>query len=220
VPSSRRVGPRVGTVCQLDRALSRAILVRASGSTRLARPRRSAVVHLRTRPSRFATSGGVCHRPRRRPSCDAQSTPAPTALADQYSISTSTSGFVPHRGNSRRGTTIIHRTDVRSDGVVAACFDPTHAHAGDHPTVASPVANRRLIAAIHWYQRAVDGRPSPCRFSPSCSSYAVEALQVHGTRRGLWLALRRLSRCRPFGPSGFDPVPEAAPRSKSLRKEM
>jgi uncharacterized protein len=68
----------------------------------------------------------------------------------------------------------------------------------------------RLVRAVDWYQRAMEGRPSPCRFTPSCSSYAREALTVHGTRRGLWLSARRLLRCRPFGPSGFDPVPEAA----------
>lgn len=67
----------------------------------------------------------------------------------------------------------------------------------------------RLVRLVEWYQRAVDGRPSPCRFTPSCSSYAHEALTVHGSRRGLWLTVRRLARCRPFGPSGFDPVPEA-----------
>jgi putative membrane protein insertion efficiency factor len=65
------------------------------------------------------------------------------------------------------------------------------------------------IRVVRWYQRAAEGRLSPCRFYPSCSSYAVEALEVHGTRRGLWLTVRRLVRCRPFGPSGFDPVPEA-----------
>ena len=65
-----------------------------------------------------------------------------------------------------------------------------------------------MIRLVKAYQRAFEGRPSPCRFTPSCSSYAVEALQVHGTARGLWLTIRRLSRCRPFGPSGWDPVPE------------
>jgi uncharacterized protein len=67
---------------------------------------------------------------------------------------------------------------------------------------------RRLLAAVHWYQRAFEGRPSPCRFSPSCSAYAVEALEVHGAGRGTVLTLRRLLRCRPLGPSGFDPVPD------------
>jgi putative membrane protein insertion efficiency factor len=66
------------------------------------------------------------------------------------------------------------------------------------------------LRAIEWYQRLVEGRPSPCRFFPSCSSYAAEAFEVHGTARGLRLTIRRLVRCRPFGPSGFDPVPEPA----------
>ena len=65
-----------------------------------------------------------------------------------------------------------------------------------------------LVRAIGWYQAAREGRPSPCRFTPSCSEYALEAIHVHGSGRGTWLAVRRLSRCRPFGPSGFDPVPE------------
>ena len=68
---------------------------------------------------------------------------------------------------------------------------------------------RLLLRAVDWYQRAAEGRPSPCRFFPSCSEYAREALEVHGGRRGTWLTLRRLVRCRPFGPSGYDPVPEA-----------
>jgi uncharacterized protein len=64
-----------------------------------------------------------------------------------------------------------------------------------------------LLRAIYWYQKAREGRPSPCRFWPSCSEYAVEAISVHGPGRGTWLAIRRLTRCRPFGPSGVDPVP-------------
>jgi hypothetical protein len=74
-----------------------------------------------------------------------------------------------------------------------------------------------LLAAISWYQRAFEGRPSPCRFYPSCSSYAREALEVHGTARGLRLTVRRLARCRPFGPSGFDPVPDATPSESLIR---
>ncbi len=68
---------------------------------------------------------------------------------------------------------------------------------------------RRLHATIIFYQRAREGRPSPCRFFPSCSAYALESIEVHGTWRGSWLSARRLVRCRPLGPSGFDPVPEA-----------
>ncbi|MEM9427493.1 MAG: membrane protein insertion efficiency factor YidD [Pseudomonadota bacterium] len=46
-----------------------------------------------------------------------------------------------------------------------------------------------------------------CRFQPSCSAYAIEALETHGPVRGLWLTLRRLARCNPWGGSGLDPVP-------------
>lgn len=50
-----------------------------------------------------------------------------------------------------------------------------------------------------------------CRFEPSCSHYGIEALKRYGALRGSWLTLRRLLRCRPFGPHGYDPVPEAWP---------
>ena len=51
-----------------------------------------------------------------------------------------------------------------------------------------------------------------CRFHPTCSTYAAEAVRSHGLLRGCWLAMRRLSRCHPFGGSGFDPVPPAVGR--------
>jgi putative membrane protein insertion efficiency factor len=65
-------------------------------------------------------------------------------------------------------------------------------------------ALRRLI---RLYQLARAGRPSPCRYVPSCSEYADEALELHGPVRGSWLALRRIARCHPFGGHGLDPVP-------------
>jgi putative membrane protein insertion efficiency factor len=74
------------------------------------------------------------------------------------------------------------------------------------------------VRLIRSYQCAVDGRPSPCRFTPSCSAYGIEALQTHGTWRGLGLTLRRLLRCRPFGPSGWDPVPEPSTTTQPTRK--
>ena len=72
---------------------------------------------------------------------------------------------------------------------------------------------RPLLAAIRLYQLLGAGRPSPCRFQPSCSTYAMEALQTRGAVRGGLLALRRLGRCHPWGGHGYDPVPEKkAPR--------
>ncbi|HEV2362416.1 MAG TPA: membrane protein insertion efficiency factor YidD [Acidimicrobiales bacterium] len=66
---------------------------------------------------------------------------------------------------------------------------------------------RALVSLIRGYQRLRDGRPSPCRFVPTCSQYALEALEVHGALRGTFYAARRLSRCHPLGGHGFDPVP-------------
>lgn len=66
-----------------------------------------------------------------------------------------------------------------------------------------------LIAPIRFYQLAISPLlPSNCRFSPTCSTYAIEALRRHGPVRGFALGVRRVLRCRPGGGSGWDPVPE------------
>lgn len=69
------------------------------------------------------------------------------------------------------------------------------------------VAARVVAAPIRLYQAARAGRLSPCRYVPSCSAYALEALEVHGAVRGSWLTVRRLGRCHPWGGLGADPVP-------------
>jgi hypothetical protein len=94
-------------------------------------------------------------------------------------------------------------------------------HAGGDPVGAGslPVAERApsafarpLLLVVRGYQLARAGRPSPCRFDPSCSAYAVDALRLHGAARGSYLAVRRLARCHPWGGQGYDPVPEKKAR--------
>jgi putative membrane protein insertion efficiency factor len=67
-----------------------------------------------------------------------------------------------------------------------------------------------LIRLYQWILSPMLG--AHCRFYPSCSCYAHEAVQRHGALRGTWLALKRLSRCHPFSPGGYDPVPGQRPR--------
>lgn len=65
-----------------------------------------------------------------------------------------------------------------------------------------------LSLPVHVYRCCISPfTPPSCRFTPTCSQYALEALRVHGPLRGSWLALRRILRCHPWGGSGYDPVP-------------
>jgi putative membrane protein insertion efficiency factor len=62
---------------------------------------------------------------------------------------------------------------------------------------------------IRFYQIAISPyTPASCRFSPTCSQYSIEALETHGLFQGGWLAIKRISKCHPWGSSGYDPVPE------------
>jgi putative membrane protein insertion efficiency factor len=71
----------------------------------------------------------------------------------------------------------------------------------------SPPA-RVLMAAVQAYRLARSGGLPTCRYIPSCSAYALEALEQHGAARGTWLTARRLARCHPWAGFGYDPVPE------------
>ncbi len=67
---------------------------------------------------------------------------------------------------------------------------------------------RLALGAIRFYQRTISpGLGNLCRYQPSCSHYAVEAIECYGTPKGFWLAARRLARCTPLGRGGYDPVP-------------
>jgi putative membrane protein insertion efficiency factor len=69
-----------------------------------------------------------------------------------------------------------------------------------------------FILIVRGYQVAISPLlPPSCRYHPTCSHYAIEALERHGTWRGGWLAVRRIARCHPFRAGGFDPVPDSLP---------
>lgn len=72
-----------------------------------------------------------------------------------------------------------------------------------------------LMALVRFYRSAISPlTPPSCRYTPTCSAYALEALERHGAVRGSWLALRRILRCHPWGGHGYDPVPEPHTRGR------
>ena len=80
------------------------------------------------------------------------------------------------------------------------------------------VPARLLMVPIGGYRRFVSPLlPPRCRFAPSCSEYALTALAEHGAVRGLWLAIKRIARCHPFNPGGYDPVPTRLHPAKPAR---
>jgi len=77
---------------------------------------------------------------------------------------------------------------------------------------------RPLLGLVHAYRYAISPLiGANCRFQPTCSEYAEEALKIHGAFRGGWLALKRIGRCHPWGGSGYDPVPPARDREVESR---
>lgn len=76
------------------------------------------------------------------------------------------------------------------------------------------IGKKVLLTLITTYRLAISPfLPPRCRFTPTCSAYTHEAIQHHGPWRGSWLALKRLVRCHPFAPGGYDPVPETTNRN-------
>ncbi len=101
-------------------------------------------------------------------------------------------------------------TNAGSTPDAAATAEPSEASSEASPPAHTPRGpiERLVLGAINLYRMTAPARTPRCRYIPSCSAYAVEAVEVHGLGRGSWLAIRRLGRCHPFGSFGFDPVPE------------
>lgn len=82
-------------------------------------------------------------------------------------------------------------------------------------------ARRVVKVPIHFYRKFISSlKPATCRFYPTCSAYALEAIEVHGALKGSWLAAKRIARCHPFHPGGIDLVPPRKDKvSSSLTEE-
>ncbi|ASA23157.1 membrane protein insertion efficiency factor YidD [Paenibacillus donghaensis] len=71
-----------------------------------------------------------------------------------------------------------------------------------------PIVRRTVQAPIRIYRKFISPlKPPTCRFYPTCSAYALEAIELHGPLKGSWLAVKRIGKCHPFHPGGLDPVP-------------
>ena len=74
---------------------------------------------------------------------------------------------------------------------------------------------RLLIFLVRVYQKLISPlKPPTCRYYPTCSSYAVQALHIHGALKGSYLSVKRILKCHPLFPGGYDPVPPATPKHK------
>jgi putative membrane protein insertion efficiency factor len=149
----------------------------------------------------------------------ADSTPAAGAGASPVAGASAASTLVFHveRLPIRRSTASPWmRAAIAPDGVAGASHGPC-------PRLASPALRSApgwrvvlawpLLALLWIYRHLVSpALPPACRYHPSCSQYAVEAVTLHGPLRGAWLAVRRLLRCHPWAPGGPDPVPPARVR--------
>lgn len=98
---------------------------------------------------------------------------------------------------------------------------PTRQRREDREQPAPSLLARVLLLLVKGYRRGISPLlPPSCRFYPSCSEYAAEALRLHGAGRGLWLAVRRLARCGPWHPGGYDPVPPVSGTATSASEDQ
>lgn len=126
-------------------------------------------------------------------------------------------GFDPSRLGHRRESpqrcsqSPVYDADAGVDAAVPrACCAAFEADNGAEAQSARGLLKTAVLALISFYRATLSPAiPSSCRFYPTCSAYAYDAVSQWGIGRGIWLAIRRVVRCRPFGSFGYDPVPPA-----------
>jgi len=166
----------------------------------------------------------LCDRPPgrwcRRPQPGSPS--APGRCARMRPISSTWSVLDKRRPSS--GRSAVWRAESRSarsdqrGGTIASAAG-TEASMTNRDTPTPTPAARAASTAVKVYQLMFAARPSPCRYWPTCSNYALEAFATHGAGRGGWLTVRRLVRCHPWGGHGADPVPGPLPSGSATASE-
>jgi putative membrane protein insertion efficiency factor len=96
---------------------------------------------------------------------------------------------------------------VTTTQLLTTSLEPAQADEVKAPARRAGIVARWMVSLIRGYQLARSGRPTGCRYLPTCSEYAIEAIQGHGLVRGTRLAAGRIVRCNPWGGHGIDPVP-------------
>lgn len=133
----------------------------------------------------------------RKLSCCSEQAPTPAEGAvPQTPVTAAHADRPDNQAEDQRVSSVVHRASGRT-GAMAVFIRRI-----------SRAPQRVVMVLIRGYQLLASPFPSPCRYYPSCSAYALEAVSRHGTIKGGWLGLRRILRCHPFKPGGIDPVPE------------
>ena len=160
-------------------------------------------MHGLSSPQRLATFTLGHHHASAGGDCSAAQSPAAACAGSVSAESGACSGRLGHSGQSPRGRgkSLLRRASTGTTALVPAATSVA--------TVAGAIVKLIVLVSIRFYQACLSPiLPSACRYYPSCSAYAFEAVEKWGVRTGVRLALGRLLRCRPWGSHGYDPVPD------------